>query len=124
MINVRELDIVTNGIGAPAPTSDLSTGKTIIATGLTGVLVIEGSADGEFFCPVATVSKEVEPIEVVATHMRVDAKQGSATSVRIVAEQSRIRAVRTLVSEPPGEILDVSSFGPEMSFYINKTCDP
>lgn len=109
------LPVVTGGVGASVPTTNLGTPKTLVATGVDGVIVIEASGDGVNFIPVTTFypGQTEQIVSLVCAAMRVNAANGSANSVAVMAEP--VSCLFGVVPVPPtngpGAALDVSAFG-------------
>lgn len=109
------LPIVTGGVGAAVPTPVHGALKTIVATGVDGVIDIEASGDGVNFINVASFSagQTEQIISLVCAAMRVNATNGSANSVAVMAEETlcKFGIVPAPPTNGPGAALDVSDFG-------------
>lgn len=124
MINVTRLDVVSGAIGTLSDTSDLAAEKTIVASGVTGTVVILASGDGVLFLPVATIAEGSAIVTVAAKYMQVDASAGSASAVFVMAEQGLVRSAggpdttAGTVPEGAADAIDATAFGPTSTLYV------
>jgi hypothetical protein len=118
------LPVAIGGIGATQDTQNLAAFKTVVVNGLSGTIVIEASGDGvNFNTAVSFISGQEagqKSITVSARAMRVDATDGSASSVEVIAEGSLARnaVVPTPPADGPGAALDISSFGSLSTIFV------
>lgn len=116
MTELIPLPITGGAIGAGAATASLQAKKTIQVTQLTGTVVIEASNDGgSTWCQVAAFSGPVEDqtVTIAAAMMRVNAENGDANRVQVVAERGLIRS-GSLPAAPlggSGAAFDAEAFG-------------
>jgi hypothetical protein len=121
---LASLPIVNGGLGAAVPTGGLAAQTAPIVRGVTGTIDIESSSDGVHFCTAATFyknGKEDQIVTVAAAYMRVNAEKGTADSACVCAESGIVRS--GVIPSPPvsgkGATLDISSFGPETTCYVD-----
>jgi len=116
MTELISLPIVPGGQGAGVSTAGVGAKKTLIVTGVTGTINLEISNDGgASWCQVASFSNNVNDkiLTFVAALMRVNAENGSASDVQVVAERDSIN-VGVIPAPPasgPGASLDTTDFG-------------
>jgi hypothetical protein len=115
MTELISLPIVAGGIGAAVSTSQLNAKKTLLATGLSGTVIIEASNDGIHWCQIASFSGSVTDkiVTVAAAMMRVNSSSGNVASAQVIAERGVVRSgiIPVPPSNGPGAALDVTDFG-------------
>lgn len=116
------LPIVAGGPGAGISVLELSPCKNIVVAGLSGTVNVQAKVGGADWCTVASFSGSVldKVVEVVADQFRVDATNGSVSSVEVVAERGSNRTgdIPVPPSSGPGADLDVAQFGERTTFQL------
>jgi hypothetical protein len=119
MTQIVELPVVAGAAGAAILTELLAARKTIIVTGVVGVVQVQASADGFNFTTVATFAeynRADQAVEVSAAFMRVTALKGNAAKAYVMAEAGTIKAD---IVPSDGASFDVSEFGPNTTLIVS-----
>jgi len=118
-----ELPVVGGGIGAGVLVSELAALKTILADGVSGTIQLEVSQDDTTYCGVCTLTgvNNEDISTFAATLLRVNATNGGADKVQIMAERSEIRSAALAVpaAGAAGASTDVTKFGSLTSICVN-----
>lgn len=117
------LPIVAGGAGAGESVLQLASCKNIIVAGLQGTVNIEAKIGSADWCAIASFSGSTldKRVDVIADELRVNATNGSASSVEVVAERGSNRTgdIPVPPTNGPGADLDVSLFGERTTLQVS-----